>query len=730
MPSPGCIGTDETLGHVPDGEGVPEDREEPAFLLLECVKVDRRPGMGERGSCREETGSPERKVHHDPVEGPRKKGGETGCISEDGEDVSCPVPADVAQEQPDGAGVEVACNDEGRFPREGEGKGSHAGEHVEHPLAGPGTGKDPLPLGGEAGREVCPGEVDREHEAVFAVFRLGRVLPGKDQEPPCPVLSLDVAEGIEGRVEGRTGGKEAFCTGNVLVLDNCNPPDQLVPGEVRWGGQGLELCPERPLARGPDGKEDPVPLLAWTETGVKETIGPQILPDLLSPALRDPHAPLLPHPIPPFPLLLGLLQEKGMVSLPERKVMHHPPLSWYMDEYLERLKAGSLKLYALEQEMPPAEAIALRRRYIEGETGVSLAKVGSFSIAVDRVARKNCENMVGTVQVPVGVAGPLLVRGEHATGTFYLPLATTEGALVASVNRGCAAITRAGGAEVRILRDGMTRAPVFSTRSVIHAREVADWVAAHGDEVARAAESTTSHGKFLGATCTVVGTSVFVRMEFDTKDAMGMNMVTIGSEKAAEVISAATGARLVALSGNLCTDKKPAAVNVVRGRGRSVVAGVFLPDDLIGTVLKTDARSLVEVNMRKNLVGSAAAGSLGYNAHAANVVAALFIACGQDPAHVVEGSLATTTADPVDGGVYVAVTLPDLPVGTVGGGTGVETQAECLSLLGVAGGGDPPGTHARKFAEIVAAGVLAGELSLLGALAAQHLARAHKTLGR
>ncbi len=401
-----------------------------------------------------------------------------------------------------------------------------------------------------------------------------------------------------------------------------------------------------------------------------------------------------------------------------------------MDEYLERIRAGSLKLYALEQELSPREAVALRRRYIEEETGVSLGHVGSFSIPVDRVARKNCENMIGTVQVPVGVAGPLVVRGEYASGAFYLPLATTEGALVASVNRGCAAITRAGGAEVRVLRDGMTRAPVFSTRGIAHAREVADWVSSHQAEIGRAAEETTTHGKFLSATPTVVGTSVFVRMEFDTKDAMGMNMVTIGSEKAAGVISEATGARLVALSGNLCTDKKPAAVNVVRGRGRSVAAGVFLPADLVSSVLKTDASSLVEVNTRKNLVGSAAAGSLGFNAHAANIVAALFIACGQDPAHVAEGSLATTTVEASGGGVYVAVTLPDLPVGTVGGGTGVATQAECLALLGVAGGGDPPGTHAKKFAEIVAAGVLAGELSLLSALAAQHLARAHRTLGR
>jgi hydroxymethylglutaryl-CoA reductase (NADPH) len=401
-----------------------------------------------------------------------------------------------------------------------------------------------------------------------------------------------------------------------------------------------------------------------------------------------------------------------------------------MDEYIKRLSEGSLKLYALEQELPPAEAVAVRRRFIEKETGVSLDRVGAYSIDIDRAARKNCENMIGTVQVPLGVAGPVRVNGEYASGEFYLPLATTEGALVASVNRGCGAITKAGGADARILRDGMTRAPVFAARSVPHAREIADWVASHLDEIGQAAESTTSHGKFLTAATTVVGTSVFVRMEFDTKDAMGMNMVTIGSEKAAELISSATGARLIALSGNLCTDKKPAAVNLVRGRGRSVCAGVWLEACLIASVFKTAARSMAEVNRRKNLVGSAAAGSLGFNAHAANVVAAMFIACGQDPAHVTEGSMALTTVDEGDGGLYVAVTLPDLPVGTVGGGTGVATQAECLSLLRVAGGGTPPGANARKFAEILATGVLAGELSLLGALAAQHLARAHKTLGR
>jgi len=395
-----------------------------------------------------------------------------------------------------------------------------------------------------------------------------------------------------------------------------------------------------------------------------------------------------------------------------------------------KLKNGSWKLYELEKELPPIDAIRVRRAFIEQETGTKLENLGIFSIDIDRVVKRNCENMIGTVQVPVGVAGPVLVDGEYANGSYYLPLATTEGALVASVNRGCSAITQAGGAQVRILHDGMTRAPVFAADNVVHARHVADWVAIHHDELRAAAESTTSHGRMTGVSTYIAGTSVFVRVEFDTKDAMGMNMVTIASAKVAELIAQGTGARLIALSGNMCTDKKPAAINGIMGRGRSVVAGIALSHDSISQILKTDAKSLFEVNYRKNLVGSARAGSMGFNAHAANIVAAMFIACGQDAAHAIDGSTCITTVDLTESGVYVSVTLPSLPVGTVGGGTGLETQQECLRIIGVAGGGNPPGTNARKLAEIIGAGVLAGEISLLGALAAQHLARAHQQLGR
>ncbi|MFA5346882.1 MAG: hydroxymethylglutaryl-CoA reductase (NADPH) [Methanoregula sp.] len=395
-----------------------------------------------------------------------------------------------------------------------------------------------------------------------------------------------------------------------------------------------------------------------------------------------------------------------------------------------KLKNGSYKIYELEKEFPPLDAIRLRRAFIEQETGTTLENIGIFSIDIERVVKRNCENMIGTVQVPVGVAGPLIVAGEYAQGSFYLPLATTEGALVASVNRGCSAISKAGGAHARILHDGMTRAPVFAVDSIVHARQVADWVTAHRDDLRAAAESTTSHGKMTDVVTYIAGTSVFVRIEFDTKDAMGMNMVTIASAKVAELIAKGTGARLIALSGNMCTDKKPAAINSIMGRGRSVVAGVALSHDFISGILKTDAKSLFEVNYRKNLVGSARAGSMGFNAHAANVVAAMFIACGQDAAHAIDGSTCITTVDLTDSGVYISVTLPSLPVGTVGGGTGLETQQECLRILGVAGGGNPPGANARKLAEIIGGGVLAGEISLLGALAAQHLARAHQKLGR
>jgi hydroxymethylglutaryl-CoA reductase (NADPH) len=212
---------------------------------------------------------------------------------------------------------------------------------------------------------------------------------------------------------------------------------------------------------------------------------------------------------------------------------------------------------------------------------------------------------------------------------------------------------------------------------------------------------------------------------------MGMNMATIATREACDVVEAETDAALVALSGNLCSDKKPAAINAVEGRGRSVSADVEVPREVVEDRLHTTPEAIAEINTRKNLVGSAKAGGLGFNAHVANAVAAMFLATGQDEAQVVEGANAITTAEATpDGDLYCSVSLASLEVGTVGGGTKLPTQAAGLDVLGVRGGGDPAGSNGDALAEAIAVGALAGELSLLAALGSRHLSSAHADLGR
>jgi hydroxymethylglutaryl-CoA reductase (NADPH) len=212
---------------------------------------------------------------------------------------------------------------------------------------------------------------------------------------------------------------------------------------------------------------------------------------------------------------------------------------------------------------------------------------------------------------------------------------------------------------------------------------------------------------------------------------MGMNMVTIATEAAVQLIlQNVANARCVAVSGNLCSDKKESALNTLMGRGKSVTAEVVVPADVLGEVLHTEAGFIVDINQRKNLLGSALAGSSKFNTHFANIVAAVFLATGQDIAQVVESSGGFTWVESRDGDLYFSVTLPSLEVGTIGGGADLTAQREALSLLGVAGGGDPPGGNARKFAEIVAATVLAGELGTLCAVASGELGRAHARIAR
>ncbi len=399
-----------------------------------------------------------------------------------------------------------------------------------------------------------------------------------------------------------------------------------------------------------------------------------------------------------------------------------------IDELLEKLEKEGVPLHRYPQRVGSKNlAVLLRRRFLEKKLGVSLSAIGSTIIDFEEVEGRNIENAVGAVQIPLAVVGPLKVVGEYARGEFYVPMATTEGALVAGVNRGAKAITLAGGARCRVLRDGMTRAPLFKLGSVENAVKFVEWVQSNLPRIREVAESTTRHGKLVSIEPYVMGNLVWLRFVFTTGDAMGMNMVTIATDAAARFIveNYPGNVELVALSGNMCVDKKPAYINALRGRGKTVVAEALIPREVLEKVFRVDARSVHEVNVEKNWFGSVYGGSLSCNAHFANIVAAIFLATGQDVAQIVESSMGWTVTELRGEDLYISVTLPSLEVGTVGGGTWLPTQREALSIMGVAGSGNPPGTNAKKFAEIVAATVLAGELNLLAALARNELATAH-----
>jgi hydroxymethylglutaryl-CoA reductase (NADPH) len=354
-------------------------------------------------------------------------------------------------------------------------------------------------------------------------------------------------------------------------------------------------------------------------------------------------------------------------------------------ELLEKVKMHEISLHEIDKKLDTKASIELRRTAISQLTGTQFDHISNYSINVEVVAKRNIENMIGVIQVPLGVAGPLRVNGEYASGDYYIPLATTEGALVASADRGCSVIRASGGANVRIFKDEMTRAPVLKTKDIIGAKDLVDWVKANFERLKKKAQETTRFGELLSINSYTAGRNVYLRFAYDTKDAMGMNMVTIATDAAVDLILLENDVELVALSGNMCSDKKPAAINAILGRGKTVSADVLIGKDIIHEKLKTTPEKMADVNYRKNLIGSARAGSIGFNAHAANIAAAMFIACGQDAAHVVEASNAITTMELTDDGLYCSVTLPSLNVGTVGGGTRIATQEECLIMLGVAG---------------------------------------------
>ncbi|KAL3456744.1 hydroxymethylglutaryl-coenzyme A reductase-domain-containing protein [Aspergillus heterothallicus] len=406
------------------------------------------------------------------------------------------------------------------------------------------------------------------------------------------------------------------------------------------------------------------------------------------------------------------------------------------DEELVALSLnGNLPLHALEKTLKDFTRAVKIRRAIISRFNATHNFTNSFEVSElpyeqydwSKVFGVCCENVVGYLPVPLGMAGPLVIDKQ----TYFLPMATTEGVLVAGVMRGSKAINAGGGVTTVLTADGMTRGPCVTFESLERTAEAKKWLDSHeGQNVMKTAfNSTTRYGRLESMKTVMAGTNLYIRFKASTGDAMGMNMISKGVEHALETMRSQgfKDMDIVSLSANYCSDKKPAAINWIDGRGKSVVAQATIPSEIVKSVLKTDVESMVSLNVNKNLIGSAMAGSLGgFNAHAANIVAAMYIATGQDPAQVVESANCITIMKNVRGSLQISVSMPSMEVGTIGGGTTLGPQRAMLDMLGVRGPNhEKPGENARQLARIIAAGVLAAELSLCAALAAGHLVKAH-----
>jgi len=373
-----------------------------------------------------------------------------------------------------------------------------------------------------------------------------------------------------------------------------------------------------------------------------------------------------------------------------------------------------------------AEAPAAKRReFVADQTGVTLKHVAHYSVDPAQTAG-NIENFIGVAQVPMGLVGPLRVNGEHASGVFYVPMATSEGTLVASYNRGARLLSESGGATVTVVDDAMQRAPVFVFDDARQARAFGLWVEANFAQIAAQAESSTSIGKLRNIEQYAAARMRYLRFNYTTGDAAGQNMVGKATFVACEwIVANYLGINRYMLSGAMDTDKKHSQLNTLHTRGKRVIAEVTIPSALLQSTMNISAEALYKARAISQ-VGAFMAGSNNTGAHSANGITALFIATGQDVANVAESSAAIVYADLTDNGdYYLSITIPSLIIATFGGGTGLPTQKECLELLGCSGAG-----KVHKLAEIIGATVLAGEISLMSAVLAGDWVTSHDALGR
>lgn len=340
---------------------------------------------------------------------------------------------------------------------------------------------------------------------------------------------------------------------------------------------------------------------------------------------------------------------------------------------------------------------------------------------------KNIEYGIGTVKIPLGLAGPLRINGLHAKGDYMIPLATTEAALVASYHRGACLITKAGGATSVLLGEAVGRSPGFAFNTIMEAGTFIAWVTQQYSHFVTLANATTRFGKLIDMKIHMEGNHVYMHLEYTTGDASGQNMVTIATNAVYEYILNTTPVpiKYAFLEANFSGDKKASAMSFLGVRGKKVTTEVNLSRELVKSVLHTTPEMMMNY-WSMSALGGVMSGTIGVQGHYANGLAAFYIATGQDAACVAESAVGVTRFEINEaGGLYASVTMPNIMVGTVGGGTGLSSQKECLKMLGLSGSG-----HARALAEVIGGICLAGELSIIGALCANHFANAHQQLAR
>ena len=334
------------------------------------------------------------------------------------------------------------------------------------------------------------------------------------------------------------------------------------------------------------------------------------------------------------------------------------------------------------------------------------------------------ENTIGYASIPVGVLGPLRIKGLYANGDYYIPFATTEGALVASYHRGAHVVSRNGGVTSLCVSESISRAPAFTFDSIVSAGLFIEWTMKHSDKFVSLVAETTNHGKLVDVSQTLNSNTVFLTFDYETADAAGQNMVTVATERICRWVIENTPVAPDQwyVEGNFSGDKKATMLSFISHRGRKVVAEAELASADVKRFLHSTPEAMVEYYRVSN-IGAVQSGSIGVHGHYANALAAIFLCTGQDVACLSEASVGITSMQVrPNGNLYVSVSLPNLTVGTVGGGTFLPGARDALRMLGCEGSG-----NAGKFAEICGATVLAGEVSIIAALSGGDFARAHTT---